>query len=100
MLVFVVVLYVGCLRSIWLLFSFATAGLRRGRTRSQLRHTKETLEVSCIMYTACEISGEKTKGTHSIALQIRHLISLMQVLGDGRLAAACRASDDPNVLVL
>jgi hypothetical protein len=52
------------------------------------------------MYTACEIREEKTKGTHSIALQIRHLISLMQVLGDGCLAAACRASNDPNVLVL
>jgi hypothetical protein len=38
--------------------------------------------------------------THSIAFKIRHLVSLMQVLGDGGLAAACRASDDPDVLVL
>jgi hypothetical protein len=74
------------------------------RTASQLRHTKghwNTCTCPCTKRTS-NPRRDKTqiRNTHSIALQIRHLVSLMQVLGDGRLAAACRASNDPDVLVL
>ena len=49
---------------------------------------------------AKSITREADGETHSITLKIRHLVGLVQVLGDGRLAASCWASDDPDVLVL
>ena len=38
--------------------------------------------------------------TYSIAFEIRHLVSLVQVLRDRCLAASCWAGNDPDVLVL
>ena len=44
-------------------------------------------------------STARDNKTYSIALEIGHLVRLVQVLGDGCLAASCWSGDDPDVLV-
>jgi len=71
--------------------------LARDQIRHRSKHLIETLEAQRRMKS---ITREVDGKTYSIALKIRHFVGLVQVLGDGRLAAPCWAGNDPDVLVL
>jgi len=68
--------------------------------REQIRHRSKHRNTRRLGAHAEGITRKVDDATYSIALKIRHLVSLVQVLGDGCLATSCWSGNDPDVLVL